>query len=244
MKKRLLSLFLALVMILGMIPVTGAEEITVVDSGSCGEDMTWTLTSDGLLTISGTGEMEYEDGARRPPWMYLYGDQITSIVVEEGVVTVGPVAFAHLLNLVSVSLPSTLEDFDTGDTFYQTLNQKTITVAEGNQTFCTVNGVLYSKDMRYLWKVPTAMTCDFVVPESVIWLYAFVFESCTKLDSVTFTGNAPGIFYRAFEDAVVDCFYPADNPTWTKNLLQNYRGTLTWNGEPGADMHCPGGFAG
>ncbi len=60
------------------------SEATVLYSGTCGENVTWTLTKDGTLTISGTGAMKnygYEGGQ---PWM-AYANQITSVVVENGV---------------------------------------------------------------------------------------------------------------------------------------------------------------
>ena len=37
---------------------TREAPVSVVDSGTCGENLTWTLTNDGVLTISGTGPME------------------------------------------------------------------------------------------------------------------------------------------------------------------------------------------
>lgn len=62
MKKRVISLLMALVLAATLLPVQvwGA---TVVDSGYCGGEgdgtnLTWTLDSDGLLTISGKGKMK------------------------------------------------------------------------------------------------------------------------------------------------------------------------------------------
>ena len=56
MKKRLLSGLLVLCLIFSLLPVSAfADEATA--SGTCGENLTWTL-QDGALTISGTGDME------------------------------------------------------------------------------------------------------------------------------------------------------------------------------------------
>ena len=56
MKKRMFPLLLALCMVFALLPgsVFAAD---VVASGSCGDDATWTLDSDGVLTVSGTGIM-------------------------------------------------------------------------------------------------------------------------------------------------------------------------------------------
>ena len=58
MKKRALSILLALLLLLTpllALPVSAAE---LVDSGTCGKNLTWTLDDEGTLTISGTGEMK------------------------------------------------------------------------------------------------------------------------------------------------------------------------------------------
>jgi hypothetical protein len=54
-------------------------EDTGVISGTCGNDLTWTL-ADGVLTISGTGNMKANYGYRGAPW-YAYRDDIVSVVV-------------------------------------------------------------------------------------------------------------------------------------------------------------------
>lgn len=54
MKKKLLSIVLALSMICALVPIMASAETTAT-SGTCGENVTWTLSDDGTLTISGTG---------------------------------------------------------------------------------------------------------------------------------------------------------------------------------------------
>lgn len=62
-----------------------------VASGVCGANLTWTLDDAGTLTISGTGEMwDFKDYAAT--W-YGYNLSITSIVIEQGVTSVGAQAF-------------------------------------------------------------------------------------------------------------------------------------------------------
>ena len=75
----------------------------VVASGTCGDNATWALNADGTLTISGTGTMH--NYAR--PWV-SYKDQITSIVIEEGITAVGDQAFADSYSVASISLPESV----------------------------------------------------------------------------------------------------------------------------------------
>ena len=118
MKRKIASIFLALAMILSLIPGTvfageGAGDTlaslsdTIVDSGTFGEDgdnLTWSLSTDGTLTINGTGGMGYQ-----APWM-SYRDSIKSLVVEEGVTTVGQSAFSGCDQLTSATLPTSLTE--------------------------------------------------------------------------------------------------------------------------------------
>lgn len=65
--KRVLSALLALVMVLSMLTV-GASAAEVVDRGICGDNVTWVLTDDGTLTISGAGAMYDFTGRFEAPW--------------------------------------------------------------------------------------------------------------------------------------------------------------------------------
>ena len=60
-------------------------QVTTIDSGSCGANLTWVLTSDSLLTISGSGAMNdysYSGGSVGSPWYSSYQDDIKTIVIE------------------------------------------------------------------------------------------------------------------------------------------------------------------
>lgn len=63
------------------------------DSGECGEAVYWNLT-DGVLTISGTGDMyDYTYYGVQPPWLYL-ASSVKKIVIEDGVTSIGQCAFS------------------------------------------------------------------------------------------------------------------------------------------------------
>ena len=92
-------------------------EVTELASGSCGPDLTWLLTSDGVLTISGSGPMDdYETYMRdeffaksykKAPW-YDLRDQITAIRLEEGPASIGSCAFYDCSKATEVTLPQSL----------------------------------------------------------------------------------------------------------------------------------------
>ncbi len=79
-----------------------------IASGPCGENVTWTLSSDGLLTISGTGPMEeYVLYSVDPPWI-SYRNSIKSAVIENGVTTISSYTFYWCTNLTDIAIPDSV----------------------------------------------------------------------------------------------------------------------------------------
>lgn len=125
---KILSAIFAAIICIGIVLSTGVLQknqsgfktpATIVESGFCGtenggKNLEWTFYSDGVLKISGTGKMaDFESGgAEEPlaPWKAHQG-KVISLVIEEGVESIGKEAFRHMLisgeNLV---LPSTLKE--------------------------------------------------------------------------------------------------------------------------------------
>ena len=83
---------------------------TVIASGSCGKNednkLKWTLDSNGVLTISGSGSMMNYDSTE-VPWAENR-DKIKYLIVKEGVGGLGNRAFADCTQLAYVSLPDSL----------------------------------------------------------------------------------------------------------------------------------------
>lgn len=98
--KRITTFLLAL---MATITFASAE----VYNGTCGDNLTWSLnTDDGTFTITGEGPMyEYNWDS---PW-YDYRDTIKSVIVGEGVTTIGATAFRDCRHMQQCSLPSTLQ---------------------------------------------------------------------------------------------------------------------------------------
>lgn len=105
--RRILSMALSLAMILTIIPwiSLGTSAADIIDSGKCGDNLTWMLDSEGTLTISGEGEMwdfyYYTDR----PWIN-YCDDIVKSIICDGVTNIGNDAFLECSSLTSVAIPN------------------------------------------------------------------------------------------------------------------------------------------
>ncbi len=103
--KKILSLLLAVILMFGALPIVNVSAKTV-DSGKCGDNITWTLDSSGTVTVSGKGKMyEY---SQRSPWSSNYN--IKKVVIKDGITSIGSYAFYDCMLLESVKFPSTLKE--------------------------------------------------------------------------------------------------------------------------------------
>lgn len=97
------------------------ENGEAVAAGKCGDSLTWSLSSDGTLTISGTGDMyDYSSdgigGIPAPPWI-SHADSISKILIDEGVTSIGSHAFVWCKNVDYFYLPNGLTSIG-ADAFY------------------------------------------------------------------------------------------------------------------------------
>lgn len=125
-------------------------DIRPISHGTVGEDLPWNVVN-GVLTIMGPGVMpdfntmtlDGETYVTDAPWGILWND-ITEVVIEEGVDNIGSRAFQGMTNLKTVTLPEE-EDIAIGDyVFFNTgieepvYNSKVFAYMPARMTKCTV----------------------------------------------------------------------------------------------------------
>ena len=222
MKKRLLSTFLALVFCLSLVPgVTMTARAAEAATGTCGENVTWTLDDEGTLTISGSGPMKdyyhttewggYTD-SNPVPWA-SYRSQIKSVVIESGVTTVGNQAFLRCGEMMTISLPATVTSI--GDYAFRrcsklqdfTMPDSITSIGNSALSMCNaLENVVLPAGMTAL-PHNTISQCSsltsITIPDSVTILGPGAFTSNPLLSSVTFHGALTEIGTYAFYGAAL-----------------------------------------
>ena len=109
-------------------PVTEADPEAAADSGSCGENMTWTLQGT-VLRLSGSGVMrDYYAGGVTIPWQ-KYREEITDVVIEDGITQITSNAFQNFTRLTGIDFGTTLSQIDS-NIFYGCTALRNVTLPE------------------------------------------------------------------------------------------------------------------
>lgn len=192
-------------------------------SGECGNNLTWVFDeTTGTLTISGTGEMyDYESGTR--PWE-RYEDDIQNIVINDGVTSIGKLAFAWFDNndLGNVIIPDSVTSIGQS-AFHNSTGLVSVSIGSGvtsihkwafnhcdSLSYITVdsdntaysndeNGVLFNKDKTELVLHPMENTrTSYVIPDGVTSIAYGAFRNCYRLVSVTIPDSLTSFGESAF----------------------------------------------
>ena len=226
MKKRILSILLAALMLLsalplGMVDTAYAAETSgvaaqsyYVASGQCGDSATWTLDSTGTLTISGTGPM-YGYSLHKNPWCDSalrnsgISTRVKNVEISSGVTTLGAYALSACDSMVSVSLPETL--LAVGEScFFSSTALHNISIPNsvrsiGDCAFSGCNGltrVTLGSSLKGIggqaFKECSSLS-SIVIPEGVTAIEYSTFEDCSNLMEITIPRTVTSIGRWAFD---------------------------------------------
>ena len=161
--------------------ITCQKEVTVgsITSGKCGENVIYSLdTSTGVLTISGTGAMtNYYDENDSP---FYNNSNVKSVIIENGVTSIGVGAFTRCRSLTSVTIPDSVRNIGSS-AFYGCTSLTSVTIPD------SVTSIGYNAfyDCRSLTSV--------IIPDSVTSIGEYAFYNCVSLTSVTIPNSVTSI---------------------------------------------------
>ena len=203
--KRLTAFLLSVCMVISLLTTFGyATE--VVASGACGDNLTWTLDSEGTLTINGTGEMKDFD-LNMSPWAEQ-AETVTSVVINEGATSIGRYAFGNCKNLTRAIIPESVTRFETG-VFDGCSSLNNITIPKnvtriGELSFsdCTaLTNITLPESVEYIGDGAfygcTSLT-DIQLPNAICNVERSVFQGCKSLKKISLPDNVTYIGRRAF----------------------------------------------
>ena len=190
MRTKLFTLFFAVLASVGTM---------LAESGTCGEKLTWDLT-DGVLTISGEGQMNDYHDENKTPW-FLYRSDIRTIHIKQGVTSIGSYAFNGSKGLISIEIPNSVTSIGDG-AFGDCEKLEKIDVETFNNSFSSVDGVLFNKDQTTIVRCPGGKQGAYTIPNSVTNIGEGAFYSCIRLTSITIPNSVRIIGYYAFAHCI------------------------------------------
>ncbi len=181
----------------------------VVESGSCGENLTYKLTEDGTLTISGSGEM-YDVFSGGHTALSGIEDLIKTVIIEEGMTRIGEAAFSDCINLTEVRIPNSVTIITNG-AFYGCSSLETIEIPNsvtgfGSYVFGDCSNLKNIKISENMTEISdgTFYGCGNLIkieiPNKVTTIGNNAFEGCERLVEINIPKGVLGIGHYAFRD--------------------------------------------
>ena len=206
-------------------------------TGTCGDHLTWTLTEDGTLTISGTGAMiDFNQGTT--PW-YNYRDDIKTVVIRSGVTTLGRNAFYACNKMTTASLPTGMTSI--GDAAFRSCSALVSVSIPKSLTFIdkyafsdcsSLTSVAIPEGVTSIGKKAfqnCASLTSVTIPEGVTSLGEEAFSSCFAITYVVIPKSMTdiGISAFAFCKSLTDVYYTGTAAQWDMINIGNYNAPLT-----------------
>ena len=149
---------------------------------------------------------------------------LKEITIPNSVKGIGTAAFENCSSLAGITIPNGIT----------TIYKDTFQGCSGLLDIALPDSLKYISDNAFF---SCSSLKRIVIPGSVTEISRWAFAYCDALETIWFKGNAPSFepsdYYGVFKDVTATAYYPSNNKTWTKSVLKDYGGKITWKaGEP------------
>lgn len=141
---------------------------------------------------------------------------LSSVHLPEGLKRLGDGTFIECISLSSIHLPSTLNRLD-GNPFKGCINLAEISVDDDNEWFCSVDGVMFDRDITKLLIFPAGLGGEYFIPETVTEIVAYAFSGCQYISVLHIPASVKTIGHYGFRGLTElnDIYCAGEKPAWT-----------------------------
>lgn len=201
--KRFISLFMTVIMIFSVVISTDMLSVSATDNSN----IKWSFDSKtGTLTISGTGKM-LGDYINENPWS-KYKNDVTTVIINEGITTIGYGAFIYFRNIRKVTIPNSVKSIKEA-AFKDCSSLKNIVIPNSvvsieTQAFYNCKSLSNIKLSNSLTEIQENAFTDCIslknitIPNSVNFINTGAFAECSNLTSVTILNGVTSIGKNTF----------------------------------------------
>lgn len=204
---------------------TSSDE-EIVDSGTCGDNLTWELNQAGTLTISGTGKT-YNFGDYNMPSWYSYRSDIKAVIVDDGVTALGSYIFFKHFNLTSISLPDSVTSIGK-DAFAECSSLVNIIIPD------SVSDIAESA----FWSCSSLTSIN--LPDGISHIPTNAFGDCPSLSKISIPSSVKSISNSAFFfncATLGDVYYSGTKNMWAAITIDSTDNESLYS----ATIHCSDG---
>ena len=133
--------------------------------------------------------------------------QLEDVTLPESIEKIPSTTFYNCVSLRSINIGQNIKDI-ADDAFENCTMLQSFAVDENNQVFVSEGGILYTKDMKTLWRCPLALYSEELrLPESVVEIYPNAFDDCINIAKLILGPNVKRIGNSAFSNCKMTAIY-------------------------------------
>lgn len=166
----------------------------ILETGTCGDNLVWTLDSHNVITISGNGDMY--DYINNNPW-YSKRDEEISVVINDGVTSIGAYAFYNCYGFKNISIPNSVTSI--GASAFRSSGFTKINIPN---SFVSIGANAFK-----------GCGAEFNIPKNITCISDYAFAGCGGLKNVTIPDSVTVIGQGAFENSDIESITMGNNVT-------------------------------